>query len=192
MAAIQGLSERLGKLEEQRLATSGGSNAPITPEDLPPHQQETGHSDVLSLCAEDSVFDSQVGSERDWHTSSLSQEGSARGDAGDSEATATDVLSRVLSAAKVVGLEAPTDTQSPVQGVWVGVPTSRPVVSVPAAQDYLDNPVVIPLPPPPHRSLTLAVAGLPKASSSQTAVRYAVSGTGDGSSHVHWTGPGDC
>ena len=50
---------------------------------------------------------------------------------------ATDILSRVLSAAKLVGLGTPIEAPPPAQGVWGGVSMPQPVVSVLAAPDYL-------------------------------------------------------
>ena len=69
--------------------------------------------------------------------SSLARAGSTQESTGDGEVSATDVLSRVLSAARVVGLSAPVEAQAPAQGVWAGISKSQPVVSIPAAPDYL-------------------------------------------------------
>ena len=73
------------------------------------------------------------------NTSSPSYAGSTQvetGD-GDGEGVTTDVLSTVLSAAKLVGLSTPVEAPPPAQGVWAGVSMPQPVVSVLVAPDYL-------------------------------------------------------
>ena len=58
--------------------------------------------------AENSLFEFHGGLECGGHTSSQSYAGSTQVETGDFEVVATDVLSRVLSAAKLVGLSSPT------------------------------------------------------------------------------------
>ncbi|KAK0150205.1 hypothetical protein N1851_008880 [Merluccius polli] len=136
LAAIRGISERLSNLEAQHLAESSGSGAPTPPnEELPLHQEGGEQTDVLSLYAEDSLFEVHGGPERGGNTSSQSYAGSTQVETGDGEGVATDVLSTVLSAAKLVGLSTPVEAPPPAQGVWAGVSMPRPVV--PAAPDYL-------------------------------------------------------
>ena len=61
----------------------------------------------------------------------------AQVETGDGEGVATDVLSKVLSVAKLVGLSTPIEDPPPAQGGWAGVSMPQSVVSVPAAPDYL-------------------------------------------------------
>lgn len=61
-------------------------------------------SDVLSLFAQGSRMESSRPTVQGGHTLSQSQIGSTQDIAGDQELAAIDVLSTVLSAAKVVGL----------------------------------------------------------------------------------------
>ena len=140
LAAIQGLSERLGKMEAQHVTTGSGLNVlcESSHEGLPAYQGESaGQEDVLSLYAQESLLDASRLTEQEGHTSSLARAGSTQESTEDGEVSATDVLSRVLSAAKVVGLSAPVEAQAPAQGVWAGISKSQPVVSIPAAPDYL-------------------------------------------------------
>ncbi|CAL8306636.1 unnamed protein product [Merluccius merluccius] len=121
LAAIRGISERLSNLEAQRLAESSGSGAPSPPnEELPLHQEGSEQTDVLSLYAEDSLFEVHGRPERGGNTSSQSYAGSTQVETGDGEGVATDVLSTVLSAAKLVGLSTPVEAPTPAQGVWAG------------------------------------------------------------------------
>ena len=110
----------------------------VLSEDLPAYQSESaGQEDVLSLYAQESLLDTSRLTEQEGHTSSLARAGSTQESTEDGEVSATDVLSRVLSAAKVVGLSALVEAQAPAQGVWAGISKSQPVVSIPAAPDYL-------------------------------------------------------
>lgn len=56
---------------------------------------------------------------------------------GDSEPSAVDIISKVMSAAKIVGLNVPIEPPVPVDGVWAGISQSQQSVSVPAAGDCL-------------------------------------------------------
>lgn len=140
LAAIQGLSERIGKMEAQQVDPGSSSNAlsEASQEELPSHQVESVEkSDVLSLFAQGSLLESSRQTEQGGHTSSLSEAGSIQDATENQGAVATKVLSTVLSAAKIVGLSMPAEAQAPEQGVWAGISRAQPVVSVPAAADYL-------------------------------------------------------
>ncbi|XP_076144523.1 uncharacterized protein LOC143127104 [Alosa pseudoharengus] len=140
LAAIKGLSERMGMMEARHLPAGGGSSEPSrsSHDDLPSYQGESvEQADVLSLYAQGSLLDSNRPSEQEEHTSSLSQAGSVQVDIGDSEFSTADVLSRVLSAAELVGLSGPVEAPAPVLGVWAGIPIARPATVVPVASDYL-------------------------------------------------------
>ena len=127
LAAIRGISERLSNLEAWHLLESSGSGAPSPPnEELPLHQEGGEQTDVLY--AEDSLFEVHGGPEHGGNTSSQSYAGSTQVEIGDGEGVATDILSTVLSAAKLVGLNTPVEAPPPVQGVWAGVSMPQPVV----------------------------------------------------------------
>ena len=118
LAAIKGLSERLGKMEAQHVTTGSGLNVLCESphEDLPAyHSESAGQEDVLSLYAQESLLDTSRLTAQEGHTSSLARAGSTQESTGDGEVSATDVLSRVLSAAKVVG--SPVEAQATAQGV---------------------------------------------------------------------------
>ena len=53
------------------------------------------------------------------------------------EPSCTDVISKVSSAAKIVGLNVPTEAPAPVDGIWADITQSQQSVTVPGAGDYL-------------------------------------------------------
>lgn len=68
-----------------------------------------------------------------WGVSSLSN-------TGEGEPSLKDVISRVVSAATIVGLNVLAEAPAPVDGVWVGIPQSerrQHLVFVPVPGDYL-------------------------------------------------------
>ena len=81
LAAIQGLSERLGKMEAQHVTTGSGLNVlgESSHEGLPAQQGESaGQEDVLSLYAQESLPDASRLTEQEGHTSSLARAGSTQ------------------------------------------------------------------------------------------------------------------
>lgn len=59
----------------------------------------------------------------------------SRGDGAD-DAGMVDLVGKVLSAAKIVGLTIPVQSASPAEGVWAGIAQPRPTASLPAADDF--------------------------------------------------------
>ena len=57
--------------------------------------------------------------------------------AGGGESSAIDKISKIMSAAKIVGLNIPVVAPAPMNGVWAGISQSRHPISVPVAADYL-------------------------------------------------------
>ena len=95
LVAIQGLSERLAKMEAQQVDVGSGSNVPseASQDELPSHQVDSvEQSDVLSLFAQGSLLESSRLTEQGGHTSSLSHLDSTQDAAGDQVFAATDVL----------------------------------------------------------------------------------------------------
>lgn len=146
LAAIQGLSERLDRIEAQRPrvapATDPQGLTAASQGELPSYQEERMDSvDVLSLYAHSSFAGSAGRSEAtpedEKLDSSLGGMESERGSGQDTETPALDVVSKILSAAKIVGLSVPAEAPSSVEGVWAGISQPQPAVSVPAAADYL-------------------------------------------------------
>lgn len=74
---------------------------------------------------------------------------------GDGEPSPVDVVSRVRSVAKIVGLNAPVEAPDPVDGVWAGIPQSQH--SMPVARDYCSERRGVQL--ARHPSLMLVVSG---------------------------------
>ncbi len=56
---------------------------------------------------------------------------------GDAEPSSVDIIFKVLSAAKTVGLSVPVQAPAPVDGVWALISQSQQSVSVPVAGDYV-------------------------------------------------------
>ncbi len=59
-----------------------------------------------------------------------------------------DIISKVMSVAKIVGLNVLVEAPAPVDGVWAGISQSQQPVSVPVAGNYLQGqgPAIWPLP----------------------------------------------
>ncbi len=81
-------------------------------------------SDILSIYAHNSPFDceeqSDGAAESKQLQSSLGEGASNITNSRDGEPSANDIISKVLSAAKIVGLSVPVQAPAPVDGVWVG------------------------------------------------------------------------
>ena len=60
---------------------------------------------------------------------------STSGGDGTDVAGTVDLAENVLTAAKIVGLTIRVQGASPADGVWAGIAQSRPMVSLPAADD---------------------------------------------------------
>ena len=130
LAAIHGVSERLGRVEAQYPATTAkalrhGHSKESSPDRLPSYQEENVvHPYILSLYAQNSLFESDEQSEG---AAGLEQpkstqfEGSNLSNMGDSEPSPMDVISKVLSVAKIVGLNVPTEAPAPVDAIWAGI-----------------------------------------------------------------------
>ncbi len=95
------------------------------------HQEGKDDSvDIISLHANDSLYGSEGQDEEDGEDESksgASEEGSPH----------SDILSHILSAAKILGLDTKEAAVSaPQQGVWTSISRAQPPVSIPVAEDY--------------------------------------------------------
>ncbi|XP_030272800.1 uncharacterized protein LOC115581658 [Sparus aurata] len=146
LAAIRGLSERLGRVEAQWPAMTGTPGEEHlkepSPDELPSGQGDGGDTpDVISLYARDSPFGSGeqsdiAGSDEQLRSSAV--EGMSNlSPAGGGESSAIDIISKIMSAAKIVGLNIPVVAPAPMDGVWAGISHSQHPISVPVAADYL-------------------------------------------------------
>ncbi|XP_037637109.1 uncharacterized protein LOC119494940 [Sebastes umbrosus] len=141
LAAIRGLADRVSRMEAQRAAPlTAACSEGISPRDLPAYEEhQTDHPDAISLYAQVSLLEDEGHPEiaEESHCLSLSHTGeSASVDDGTGDSVPSDVFSKVLSAAKIMGLSSPTETPSSSEGVWAGISQSRPSVTIPAAEDY--------------------------------------------------------
>ncbi|XP_074466705.1 uncharacterized protein LOC141752572 [Sebastes fasciatus] len=140
LAAIRGLADRVSRMEAQRAAPlTAACSEGISPRDLPAYEEhQTDHPDAISLYAQGSLLDEghpEIAEES--HCLSLSHTGeSASVDDGTGDSVPSDVFSKVLSAAKIMGLSIPIEAPSSSEGVWAGISQSRPSVTIPAAEDY--------------------------------------------------------
>ncbi|KAK0151149.1 hypothetical protein N1851_007723 [Merluccius polli] len=146
LAAIRGLSERLGRVEAQWPAMTGtpgeGRLREPSPDELPSGQGDGGDiPDVISLYARGSLFGSgeqsdTAGSDEQLRSSAV--EGMSNlSPAGGGESSAFDIISKIMSAAKIVGLNIPVVAPAPMDGVWAGISQTQQPTSVPVAADYL-------------------------------------------------------
>ncbi|XP_074466146.1 uncharacterized protein LOC141752269 [Sebastes fasciatus] len=140
LAAIRGLADRVSRMEAQRAAPlTAACSEGISPRDLPAYEEhQTDHPDAISLYAQGSLLDEghpEIAKES--HCLSLSHTGeSASVDDGTGDSVPSDVFSKVLSVAKIMGLSIPIEAPSSSEGVWAGISQSRPSVTIPAAEDY--------------------------------------------------------
>ena len=96
------------------------------------------HPDSISLYAHGSLFNEKGQLEftkKSHDLSSSHPEGSASADDCSEEPSSDNVFSRILSAAKILGLETPMEAPSSTEGVWDGISQPRPSVAFPAAED---------------------------------------------------------
>ncbi len=89
--------------------------------------------DAISLHAHDSLFGSN-----DQDMSGEDQGDELKSSVKDGDSAQPDIVTRIISAARILELETQTETQtaSVGQGVWAGVSQSQPSVSIPVAEDY--------------------------------------------------------
>ncbi|CAL8391814.1 unnamed protein product [Arctogadus glacialis] len=111
LAVLQALTERLGRLEEQRGPPSLPSGQQGLPLRRPRRTQQVELAAVVN------------------HVRTL--ESTAVG-----ETPVSSLMSRVLSAANILGLLPPTPDPVPQGGVWDGVSHTSPPPSIPVAEDY--------------------------------------------------------
>ncbi|KAJ8260291.1 hypothetical protein GJAV_G00179270 [Gymnothorax javanicus] len=145
LAAICDLSYRLGRVEAQcttaKSSPEPGHSRGSSPNWLPSYQARKKDPDVLSIHAQDSPFGSDGRSEGAAGSDPLNslqiEEASNLSCKGDDGPSAIDIISKVFSAAKIIGLDIPTEAPAPVDGVWAGVLQSQHSVSVPVAGDYV-------------------------------------------------------
>lgn len=136
LSALQALSRRMDRLEGHR-----GSS----PSSLPPGQEgssagrpeeERSDADVLSLYAPHmEVGFTGVGDDPVEGSHSGSVEPTDRS-LETEDVPASSLLSRVLSAANILGLAAPTPAPAPAGGIWEGVPRATPPPPMPVPDDY--------------------------------------------------------
>jgi len=86
--------------------------------------------DAVSLHANNSLYGSEedIGENEDDESRSEVSEGNLH----------SDILSRILSAARILGLDAQEEATAPTptQGVWTSISPAQPTVSIPVADDY--------------------------------------------------------
>lgn len=129
------MADKMNKLEAQRqVLPETGSASPV-------YQKPQGDQDPNSiyLHAEGSPLgdDSNFGSIKEAHFHSLSRTvGSVSLDNDNEDPSDSDVVSKVLSAARIIGLSVPTEGPTSSVGVWAGISQPHPSVVVPAAGDY--------------------------------------------------------
>lgn len=145
LAAIRGLSDTLTNWEPPAAGAAQVGVSSVSsrlegsreasPEHLPSYQ-ETGSvlADAISLHAQGSLLGRDMEESGSIMSSGLA-EGSASVEERD-ETGAGDLVSTVLSAAKIVGLNILTDTPSTAEGVWAGISQPKPTTSIPATDDY--------------------------------------------------------
>ncbi|KAK0154023.1 hypothetical protein N1851_003886 [Merluccius polli] len=132
LSALQALAQKMDRLVGRR-----GSS----PDTRPPGQEdalssgpvsrgeERSDADVLSLygrhTGDDLMGDLQTGSAELGDDSMRAE-----------EVPVSSLMTRVLSAANILGLEAPTPAPAPVGGIWEGIPCASPLPPVPVPPDY--------------------------------------------------------
>ena len=139
LSALQALAQKMDRLVD-RQASSQGSLPPGQEGTLSSRpeshgeEEERDDADVLSLYAprtesdhtgDDLMDDLQTGS-------------AVLGDSsvGAGEVPVSSLMARVLSAANILGLEAPTPAPAPMGGIWEGIPCATPPPPVPVPPDY--------------------------------------------------------
>jgi hypothetical protein len=132
LAALRDLA---GKLETRNTSISTQPSAvPIAPspgDELTSHREERDNSmDAVSLHANNSLYGSEedIGKNEEDESRSEVSEGSLH----------SDILSRILSAARILGLDAQEEATAPTptQGVWTSISPAQPTMSIPVAEDY--------------------------------------------------------
>lgn len=132
LAAIQALHERMERFEYERPSASATASSQASPSrgsDYPGEDQ-----DVLSIYADGSITGSELQSEL--------ASGNTRSVAQEDEVSAQDVsagnelMSRILSAAKVIGLRPADREPAKADGVWEGVSQSQAPPAIPEAGEY--------------------------------------------------------
>ncbi|CAL8349597.1 unnamed protein product [Arctogadus glacialis] len=134
LAALQALTERLGRLEEQRgppSLPSGQQGLSLRRPDSQDEREDEAN-DVLSLLASQATEDTTGGAGRGGEPRTDSRGEST----GVGETPVSSLMSRVLSAANILGLQPPTPDPVPQGGVWDGVSHTSPPPSIPVAEDY--------------------------------------------------------
>ncbi|CAL8349518.1 unnamed protein product [Arctogadus glacialis] len=134
LAALQALTERLGRLEEQRgppSLPSGQQGLSLRRPDSQDEREDEAN-DVLSLLASQATEDTTGGAGRGGEPRTDSRGEST----GVGETPVSSLMSRVLSAANILGLQPPTPDPVPQGGVWDGVTHTSPPPSIPVAEDY--------------------------------------------------------
>lgn len=128
LAALRDLA---GKLETRNSSVSTQPSALRAGDELTSRQEERDdYTDAVSLHANNSLYGSEENVDKNEGDESRSEvsEGSLH----------SDVLSRILSAARILGLNAQEEATAPAptQGVWASISPAQPTVSIPVAEDY--------------------------------------------------------
>jgi hypothetical protein len=138
LATLRDLAGKMDHFRPQNMGLNTQQHAVpsvVSEDDIPPNQGGRGNiPDTISLHAHDSLFGSN-----DQDMGEEDQGDESRSSANDRDSTQPDILTRILSAARMLGLKTPaeTSTASVVQGVWAGVSQSQPSVSIPVTEDYV-------------------------------------------------------
>ncbi len=107
---------------------------------MPAYQEpQTDHPDSISLYAQSSLLgnDDHLEPTEGSHCLSLSHTGGSGSAEDDNEdLSPRDVISKVLSAAKIMGLSVPVQVPSSSERVWAGISQFHRSVAIPAAEDY--------------------------------------------------------
>ena len=136
LAAIQSLSERMGRFEAAACSSVSQGAVPSVASSFGDTPIPEGDSDVLYLHAPASLTGSG------FHSGRVSGSGSRSVTCDGEPGSAPDVsaseslLSHVLSAAKIVGVTPPAPKTASVEGVYKGVSQARPALVVPEAPGF--------------------------------------------------------
>ncbi len=107
---------------------------------LPVYQEPPAiHPDSITLFAQGSFLEEDEHLELGEESNPLSSshpEGSASAEEDAEKSSPSNVVSWVLSVAKIVGLVTPVEASSSSEGVWASISQSCPSVTIPAAEDY--------------------------------------------------------
>lgn len=129
--SVNRLASHQGPLSSPSLPPGQDGEPPSTPESS---DEEHGLADVdvLSLHASPNPLQDVLGAELQSDAAVPADDSTAAG-----EVPVSSLMSRVLSAANILGLQSPTSGPTSLGGVWEGVSRPNPPHSIPLAADYV-------------------------------------------------------